>query len=135
MRVQIFKCFFLSLHSLLYVESADRPGLLVDLVKNITDINVAVESGEFDTEVTIFSMLNLQAFHGNYKFLCPDCRVCWLRLNFMLATEIKPSLNLFNRSVNIYITGYNSIFCRSPKLIKYLCPNFYRLYQIVYDTS
>ncbi|KAK4837292.1 hypothetical protein QYF36_004263 [Acer negundo] len=31
--------------SLLYVESADRPGLLVDLVKIITDINIAVESG------------------------------------------------------------------------------------------
>lgn len=37
--------------SLLYVETADRPGLLVDLVKIITDINIAVESGEFDTEV------------------------------------------------------------------------------------
>ncbi|XP_017978605.1 PREDICTED: ACT domain-containing protein ACR11 isoform X2 [Theobroma cacao] len=36
--------------SLLYVETADRPGLLVDLVKIITDINIAVESGEFDTE-------------------------------------------------------------------------------------
>jgi len=38
--------------SLLYVETADRPGLLVDLVKIITDINIAVESGEFDTEVS-----------------------------------------------------------------------------------
>ena len=37
--------------SLLQVETADRPGLLVDLVKIITDINIAVESGEFDTEV------------------------------------------------------------------------------------
>ncbi|KAI3691029.1 hypothetical protein L2E82_49243 [Cichorium intybus] len=36
--------------SLLSVETADRPGLLVDLVKIFTDINVAVESGEFDTE-------------------------------------------------------------------------------------
>lgn len=36
------------------METADRPGLLVDLVKITTDINVAVESGEFDTEV-IFS--------------------------------------------------------------------------------
>ncbi|KAI3789252.1 hypothetical protein L2E82_02044 [Cichorium intybus] len=36
--------------SLLSVETADRPGLLVDLVKIVTDINVAVESGEFDTE-------------------------------------------------------------------------------------
>lgn len=37
--------------SLLVVETVDRPGLLVDLVKIITDINIAVESGEFDTEV------------------------------------------------------------------------------------
>lgn len=37
--------------SLLYVETADRPGLLVDLVKIITEINISVESGEFDTEV------------------------------------------------------------------------------------
>ena len=35
------------------METADRPGLLVDLVKIITDINIAVESGEFDTEVII----------------------------------------------------------------------------------
>ncbi|THG19353.1 hypothetical protein TEA_026327 [Camellia sinensis var. sinensis] len=36
--------------SLLYVETADRPGLLVDIVTIITDISIAVESGEFDTE-------------------------------------------------------------------------------------
>ena len=35
------------------METADRPGLLVDLVKIITDINIAVQSGEFDTEVVI----------------------------------------------------------------------------------
>lgn len=39
--------------SLLCVETADRPGLIVDLVKIITDINIDVESGEFDTEVRI----------------------------------------------------------------------------------
>ena len=38
--------------SLLVVESADRPGLLVDLVKIIAEINITVQSGEFDTEVT-----------------------------------------------------------------------------------
>lgn len=40
--------------SLLCVETADKPGLIVDLVKIITDINVDVESGEFDTEVRPF---------------------------------------------------------------------------------
>ncbi|CAN1139767.1 ACT domain-containing protein ACR11 [Linum perenne] len=49
--------------SLLYVESADRPGLLVDLVKIISDINIAVESGEFDTE----GLLAKAKFHVSYK--------------------------------------------------------------------
>jgi UTP:GlnB (protein PII) uridylyltransferase len=49
--------------SLLYVETADRPGLLVDLVKNITDINIAVESGEFDTE----GLLAKAKFHVSYN--------------------------------------------------------------------
>lgn len=49
--------------SLLKVETADRPGLLVDLVKIITDINVAVESGEFDTE----GLLAKAKFHVSYK--------------------------------------------------------------------
>lgn len=37
--------------SLLYVETADRPGLLVDIIKNLADININVESAEIDTEV------------------------------------------------------------------------------------
>ncbi|XP_057454081.1 ACT domain-containing protein ACR11-like [Lotus japonicus] len=49
--------------SLLYVEAADRPGLLVDLVKIITDIDIAVESGEFDTE----GLLAKAKFHVSYK--------------------------------------------------------------------
>ncbi|CAL1374244.1 unnamed protein product [Linum trigynum] len=49
--------------SLLYVETADRPGLLVDLVKIISDINITVESGEFDTE----GLLAKAKFHVSYK--------------------------------------------------------------------
>ncbi|GAU25560.1 hypothetical protein TSUD_259940 [Trifolium subterraneum] len=49
--------------SLFYVETADRPGLLVDLVKSITDIDIAVESGEFDTE----GLLAKAKFHVSYK--------------------------------------------------------------------
>ncbi|OWM81897.1 hypothetical protein CDL15_Pgr007935 [Punica granatum] len=49
--------------SLLYVETADRPGLLVDLVKIITDINIFVESGEFDTE----GLLAKAKFHVSYR--------------------------------------------------------------------
>ncbi|XP_042376062.1 ACT domain-containing protein DS12, chloroplastic-like isoform X2 [Zingiber officinale] len=44
--------------SLLVVQTADYPGLLVDLVKNITDIDIAVQSGEFDTEAK---------FHVSYR--------------------------------------------------------------------
>ncbi|XP_077217436.1 uridylyltransferase-like protein [Tasmannia lanceolata] len=49
--------------SLLCVETVDRPGLLVDLIKIITDINVAVESGEFDTE----GLLAKAKFHVSYR--------------------------------------------------------------------
>ncbi|KAF5727855.1 putative amino acid binding protein [Tripterygium wilfordii] len=49
--------------SLLYVETVDRPGLLVDLVKIISDINIAVESGEFDTE----GLLAKAKFHVSYR--------------------------------------------------------------------
>lgn len=45
------------------METADRPGLLVDLVKIITDISVAVESGEFDTE----GLLAKAKFHVSYR--------------------------------------------------------------------
>ncbi|XP_074269524.1 ACT domain-containing protein ACR11 [Silene latifolia] len=49
--------------SLLLIEAADRPGLLVDLVKRITDININVESGEFDTE----GLIAKAKFHVNYR--------------------------------------------------------------------
>ncbi|XP_057791516.1 ACT domain-containing protein ACR11 isoform X2 [Salvia miltiorrhiza] len=49
--------------SLLCVETADRPGLLVDLVKIITDINITVKSGEFDTE----GLLAKAKFHVSYN--------------------------------------------------------------------
>ncbi|KAG2669622.1 hypothetical protein I3843_14G039800 [Carya illinoinensis] len=49
--------------SLLYVETADRPGLLVDLVKIVTEINIDVKSGEFDTE----GLLAKAKFHVSYK--------------------------------------------------------------------
>ncbi|CAN6459258.1 unnamed protein product [Victoria cruziana] len=49
--------------SLLSVETADRPGLLVEIVKIITDVNVAVESGEFDTE----GLLAKAKFHVSYQ--------------------------------------------------------------------
>ncbi|PKA46838.1 hypothetical protein AXF42_Ash015732 [Apostasia shenzhenica] len=49
--------------SLLVVETVDRPGLLVDLVKIITDINITVQSGEFDTE----GLIAKAKFHVSYR--------------------------------------------------------------------
>lgn len=49
--------------SLLVVETADRPGLLVDLVTIITEINITVKSGEFDTE----GLLAKAKFHVSYN--------------------------------------------------------------------
>lgn len=49
--------------SLLYIETADRPGLLVEIVKSLSDISVAVESGEFDTE----GLLAKAKFHVSYR--------------------------------------------------------------------
>lgn len=57
------------------METADRPGLLVDLVKNITDINVSVKSGEFDTEVIIFHSLSAGFcfyFFFSFPLLCAE---------------------------------------------------------------
>lgn len=43
--------------SMLYIETADRPGLLLEVIKIITDVNVDVESAEIDTEVCQFLSL------------------------------------------------------------------------------
>lgn len=37
--------------SMLYVETADRSGLLMEIIKIIADVNIEVESAEIDTEV------------------------------------------------------------------------------------
>lgn len=49
--------------SLLYIETADRPGLLREIVKVITDINVSFVSGEFDTE----GLVAKAKFHVSYR--------------------------------------------------------------------
>ncbi|KAK1323073.1 hypothetical protein QJS10_CPA02g00969 [Acorus calamus] len=50
-------------HALLYVEAANRLELLVDLFMIITDINISMESEEFDTE----GLLAKAKFHVSYK--------------------------------------------------------------------
>lgn len=49
--------------SLLYVETADRPGLLVEIIKIIADINIDVISAEIETE----GLVAKDKFHVSYK--------------------------------------------------------------------
>ncbi|KAJ4970177.1 hypothetical protein NE237_003276 [Protea cynaroides] len=49
--------------SLLYIETADRPGLLVEIIKIMADININVESAEIDTE----GLVAKDKFHVNYR--------------------------------------------------------------------
>ncbi|XP_058007560.1 ACT domain-containing protein ACR12 [Hevea brasiliensis] len=49
--------------SLLYIETADRPGLLVEIIKIMADINVDVESAEIDTE----GLIAKDKFHVSYR--------------------------------------------------------------------
>lgn len=49
--------------SLLYIETADRPGLLVEIIKTIADINIDVESAEIDTE----GLVAKDKFHVSYR--------------------------------------------------------------------
>ncbi|CAN6452513.1 unnamed protein product [Victoria cruziana] len=49
--------------SMLYIETADRPGLLMEIIKILSDINVSVESAEIDTE----GLVAKDKFHVNYR--------------------------------------------------------------------
>ncbi|KAG1369684.1 putative ACT domain-containing protein ACR12 [Cocos nucifera] len=49
--------------SLLYIETADRPGLLLEIIKIITDINIDVESAEINTEGLVVK----DKFHVSYR--------------------------------------------------------------------
>ncbi|WVZ88374.1 hypothetical protein U9M48_034901 [Paspalum notatum var. saurae] len=49
--------------SMLYIETADRPGLLLEIIKIITDTNVDVESAEIDTE----GLVAKDKFHVSYR--------------------------------------------------------------------
>lgn len=49
--------------SLLYIETADRPGLLLEMIKIMADININVESAEIDTE----GLVAKDKFHVSYR--------------------------------------------------------------------
>jgi hypothetical protein len=83
--------------SLLVVETADRPGLLVDLVKAISDINITVQSGEFDTEVTlvVWSLCSCKEPFISWHIL--SFRGYWLKQNSMSVIGAKLWARLCNR--------------------------------------
>jgi UTP:GlnB (protein PII) uridylyltransferase len=49
--------------SMLYIETADRPGLLLEIIKIIADTNIDVESAEIDTE----GLVAKDKFHVSYR--------------------------------------------------------------------
>ncbi|VVB13240.1 unnamed protein product [Arabis nemorensis] len=49
--------------SMLYIETADRPGLVVEMIKVMADINIDVESAEIDTE----GLVAKDKFHVSYQ--------------------------------------------------------------------
>lgn len=49
--------------SLLCIETADRPGLLLEIIKILADINLTVESAEIDTE----GLIAKDKFHVSYR--------------------------------------------------------------------
>ncbi|XP_027106955.1 ACT domain-containing protein ACR12-like isoform X2 [Coffea arabica] len=49
--------------SLLYIETAARPGLLLEMIKIMADINVNVESAEIETE----GLVAKDKFHVSYR--------------------------------------------------------------------
>ncbi|KAL9351338.1 hypothetical protein Peur_054018 [Populus x canadensis] len=49
--------------SLLCIETADRPGLLVEIIKIMADVNIDVESAEIDTE----GLVAKDKFHVSYR--------------------------------------------------------------------
>lgn len=61
---------FLSIFiSLLYVETADRPGLLGEIISVIADINIDVESAEIDTEVLLLPVSLVSLFYSESTLL------------------------------------------------------------------
>jgi UTP:GlnB (protein PII) uridylyltransferase len=73
--------------SMLYIETADRPGLLLEIIKIITDTNIDVESAEIDTE----GLVAKDKFHVSYRGakLNSSLSQVLLRLNSILHWPFK----------------------------------------------
>ncbi|KAJ9159763.1 hypothetical protein P3X46_025242 [Hevea brasiliensis] len=79
--------------SLLYIETADRPGLVVEIIKIMADINVDVESAEIDTE----GLIAKDKFHVSYRGSA---------LNSSLSQVLMNCLRYYLRSPETDIDSY-----------------------------
>lgn len=116
--------------SLLYIETADRPGLLLEIIKVITDVNLDVESAEIDTEVclllislfknkdipqaffVILNYCNLQGliakekFHVSYRGAALTDPLSQVRLSYLITS-----------SFNFVFTGNNYMVSNMRELM------------------
>ena len=95
--IQFLLFFFFKFLRLAYIETADQPGLLLEIIQIITDVNVDVESAEIDTEV-----LSLSLSLSLCVCVCVCCVHCFLVSSTCLLsfiTDRKRNL-LFMRTVN-----------------------------------
>ncbi|KAL0728600.1 hypothetical protein Bca4012_024693 [Brassica carinata] len=79
--------------SMLCIETADRPGLVVEMIKMMADINIEVESAEIDTE----GLVAKDKFHVSYQGQA---------LNSSLSQELVNCLRYFLRRPETDIDSY-----------------------------
>jgi UTP:GlnB (protein PII) uridylyltransferase len=65
------------LRSLLYVETADRPGLILEIIKILADINIDVVSAKIDTE----GLIAKDKFHVSYRGAALNTSLSQILLN------------------------------------------------------
>ncbi|KAF5470149.1 hypothetical protein F2P56_010682 [Juglans regia] len=76
--------------SLLCIETADRPGLLVEIIKIIADINIEVESAEIDTE----GLVAKDKFHVSYRGAALNCSLSQVLVNCLRYYLRRPETDI-----------------------------------------
>ncbi|KAJ4720595.1 ACT domain-containing protein [Melia azedarach] len=76
--------------SLLYIETADRPGLLVEIIKIIADVNIDVESAEIDTE----GLVAKDKFHVSYGGAALDSSLSQVLVNCLRYYLRRPETDI-----------------------------------------
>ncbi|XP_031382465.1 ACT domain-containing protein ACR12-like isoform X2 [Punica granatum] len=76
--------------SLLYIETADRPGLLVEIIKMISDVNIDVESAEIDTE----GLIAKDKFHVSYRGAAVNSSLSQLLVNSLRYYLRRPETDI-----------------------------------------